>query len=87
MFFGSNWADPFLEARQPDDPGIGPIKLFSSLGLSAVLRFLPLALFVLIAVTGLTGFYLGDRDKLLSLIDRPFPNFEAVICLMRHNDF
>ena len=58
---------------------IGPIKLFSSLGLSAVLRFLPLALFVLIAVTGLTGFYLGDRDKLpSSLIDRPFPNFEAV---------
>ena len=59
--------------------GISPIKLFSSLGLSAVLRFLPFALFVLIAVTGLTGFYLGDRDKLpSSLIDRPFPNFEAV---------
>ena len=44
-----------------------------------MLRFLPLALFVLIVVTGLTGFYLGDRDKLPSpLIDRPFPNFEAV---------
>ena len=43
------------------------------------MRFLPLALFVLIAITGLTGFYLGDRDKLpSSLIDRPFPNFEAV---------
>ena len=44
-----------------------------------MLRFLPLALFVLIVVTSLTGFYLGDRDKLpSSLIDRPFPNFEAV---------
>lgn len=49
-----------------------------------MLRFLPLALFVLIAVTGLTGFYLGDRDKLpSSLIDRPFPNFEAVDLLDR----